>query len=92
MCIQFPYFRVDPVKLDVTFLGIFISAGTAGSSQINVLRREFHLSKRHNSRPHLTENTPKIPLMLSTKIRAVHSSICMKQILVHCMVKTQMFF
>jgi hypothetical protein len=64
----------------VTFSGIFISARTAGSSQINVLRREFHLSNRHTSRPHLTENTQKISFMLFTKIRAVISSIYTKHV------------
>lgn len=63
------------MKLDVTFSGIFISAGTAASSQINVLRHEFPLSIIHNSRPQLTENTQKIPLIPFTKICAVHSSI-----------------
>lgn len=39
------------------FSRIFIRAGTAGSSHINIMRREFHLSNTHISSPHLTENT-----------------------------------
>jgi hypothetical protein len=56
------------------FSGTFVSAGTAGNSQINVLMREFHLNDVHSFSPYLTENTEKIRLMLFTKIGIVRSN------------------